>query len=231
MSSEGKIEIRNLRDGDWYWAHKAVIREFASKVGAIGIAVYDFLASLADSRQQCFPSQKYIARALGCSRATVNKKIKVLEKSGLIRVEKRSRYHCVYHLLRVRCKAREIQMSTQGNSDVNQSDTNDNKLTRIIKNIDIDNKNLLNADVKRFDNVGPDFRKKLLALDLAEALNDRKGLPLYVSYARKYRESFLRRVLGEVREIPDRRIKKSRGALFNHLVQKYANQTDQHIRH
>ena len=32
----------------------------------------------------------------------------------------------------------------------------------------------------------------------------------------------LRQTLGEVMEIPQERIKKSRAALFNHLIQKYA---------
>ena len=43
MSNQEKIEIRDLRNGDWYWVHKAVIQKYAQKVGAIGIAVYNFL--------------------------------------------------------------------------------------------------------------------------------------------------------------------------------------------
>jgi biotin operon repressor len=116
-----KIEVRDLRNGNWYWIHRAVIKEYTPKIGATGIAVYNFLASCADTQQSCFPSQKYIAEHLGYSRATVNKAIQVLEKNGLIRIEKRSRYHCVYHLLKVRCKAGKTQKSSRGNSDVNQS--------------------------------------------------------------------------------------------------------------
>ncbi len=230
MSNQEKFEIRDLRNGGWYWVHKAVIREYAPKVGAIGIAVYNFLASLVDSNQVCFPSKKYIARALGYSRATINRKIKLLERSGLIKVEKRSRYHCVYHLLKVRCKARETQMSTGRNSDVNQGDTNNNKLTRIINNIDIDNKNLLESNFKLFNRFKPRTREELLAKDLAKALKDRKGFPLYLSYSKRYPESLLRKVLGEVKEIPDTRIRKSRGALFNHLIQKYAKESSKNFR-
>ncbi len=220
MSNQEKIEIRDLRNGGWYWVHKAVIREYAPKVGAIGIVVYNFLASLVDSSQVCFPSQKYIARALGYSRATISKKIKLLKENGLIRVEKRSRYHRVYHLLKVRCKPTETQMSTHGNSEFPQVDTNNNKLTRIINNIDISN----------FKKFKPKTREELLAKDLAKALKDRKGFPLYLSYSKRYPESLLRKVLGEVKEIPDTRIKKSRGALFNHLIQKYAKETSKNIR-
>jgi biotin operon repressor len=116
-----KIEVRDLRNGNWYWIHRAVIKEYTPKIGATGIAVYNFLASCADTRQSCFPSQKYIAEHLGYSRATVNKAIQVLEENKLIRIEKRSRYHCVYHLLKVRCKDGKTQMPSKGNSDVKQS--------------------------------------------------------------------------------------------------------------
>lgn len=230
MSNQEKIEIRDLRNGGWYWVHKAVIREYAPKVGAIGIVVYNFLASLADSSQVCFPSQKYIAERLGYSRATISKKIKLLEESGLIRVEKRSGYHRVYHLLKVRCKPTETQMSTYGNSEFPQVDTNNNRLTRIINNIDIDDKNLSHSNFKPAGTFKPISREELLAKDLATALKDREGFPLYLSYSKRYPESLLRKVLGEVQEIPDARIKKSRGALFNHLIQKYAKETSENIR-
>jgi len=110
MPHERTYEIRDLRNGDWYWIHKAVINDYVQKIGATGVIVYSFLASLANDRQSCFPSQKYIADKLGHSRATINRAMKRLEDSGLIRIEKRSRYHCVYHLLKVRCNTGETQM-------------------------------------------------------------------------------------------------------------------------
>ncbi len=119
--TNAKIEVRDLRNGNWYWIHRAVIKEYTPKIGATGIAVYNFLASCVDTRQSCFPSQKYIAEHLGYSRATINKTIKILEENELISIEKRSRYHCVYHLLKVRCKDDETQKSSSGNSGVNQS--------------------------------------------------------------------------------------------------------------
>jgi biotin operon repressor len=109
--SNNQIEIRDLRNGEWYWIHRAVIQVYASKIGAPGVMVYNLLASMADSGQTSFPSQKYMAACLGYSRTTVNKTIKRLEKAGLIKVEKRDRYHCRYSLLKVRCKAGETQMS------------------------------------------------------------------------------------------------------------------------
>jgi biotin operon repressor len=227
MANERTYEIRDLRNGDWYWIHKAVINDYVQKIGATGVIVYSFLASLANDRQSCFPSQKYIADKLGYSRATVNRAMKRLEDNGLTRTEKRSRYHCVYHLLKIRCNSSEIQMSHRRNSGVIYFDTNDNNITRNINNNVRKDNNFMNSKPNALDEFRPGTRLELLAFDLASALNDRKSLPVYLSYARRYPESLLRRILGEVKEIPDRDIKKSRAALFSYLIKKYAQENDQ----
>jgi len=221
--SANPIEIRDLRNGEWYWIHRAVIQDYASRIGAVGVAVYNLLASMADSGQLCFPSQKYMAKCLGYSRATVNKTIKRLEVACLIKIEKRDRYHCRYSLLKVRCKPSETQMSTRGNSDVKYFDTNDNDITRI--NNDIDRLKIKKSNFMTFKGFKPKTREELLALDLAQGLGDLSGFPLYLSYARKYPESALRKALSEARSIPAQKIKKSRGAFFNYLIQKHAQKT------
>jgi hypothetical protein len=71
-------------------------------------------------------------------------------------------------------------------------------------------------------NFKPKNEKEVLALDLASKLSDLANLRLYLSYAYKYPESLLRKALGDVMEVPIGKIRKTRGALFNHLVQKYA---------
>lgn len=73
-------------------------------------------------------------------------------------------------------------------------------------------------------NFKPKNEKEALALELASRLSDLANLRLYISYAYKYPEGVLRKSLGEAMEVPFRNIKKSRGALFNHLVQKYAKE-------
>ncbi len=210
--------IRNLKNCSWYWVDKIIIQKYVPQIGTMGFTVYSFLASLADRNQSCFPSQKYIAKRIGCSRSTVNKSIKALVKYGLIKKGTKSRYHCIYSLTKVRCKVEETQMSHTGNSDVSQRNTNDNKRIRNIDNIDKNGKWFpKNKALKEFQ---PRTREELLAVDLAVALDDYQGLPLYISLAKKYPEAFLRNILGQVRGIPQEKIKKSRGALFNHLVQK-----------
>ncbi len=211
-----KPPVRKLEAGQWYWVSRSVLRDHASQIGFAGIAVYNVLASFADGSQRCFPSQKYIAEILGCSRSTVSRAIEKLEKCGLIKKEKRDRYTCVYVLLKVdRCSFEETQMLHRCNSDVQNLHTNDNKLT-IIKN---DNDRGKDFGIRSFN---PTNRKEILALDMAESLNDIENLKFYLSLVGKYPESFLRHVLGQVTEVPEEEIKRNRAALFNYLVQKKA---------
>lgn len=95
----------------------------------------------------------------------------------------------------------------------NDNDINDKDINNIDSNDNIDTKNEFNSFSLT--------KEELLAMDLAEGLNDRANLGFYLSVCRKYPESFLRKIYSEVKEIPLRRIKKSKGALFNYLVQKY----------
>ena len=220
MTKEIKNKVRDLRNGSWYWIHRRILKEYSKRVGAAGILVYNFLVSLADEGQSCFPSQKYIANSLGYSRSYINEVLRRLEENGLIKIEKKGRYHRIYYLLKVRCKVERTQVSGIANSGVKYSDTNNNKLTRNINNNVKGNKNFLNFN--SFKGFKPKTRKELLAVDLARELNDEKSFPLYLYYAKKYPESVIRRVLGEVKETPPERIKKSRAALFNYLIKKYA---------
>lgn len=90
----------------------------------------------------------------------------------------------------------------------------------ILKN-DIDNNNSPDSAL----GTSKEFKSKELAMDIARALEDQENLALYISYCRRYPLSLLKKVLDEVRQIPSEKIKRSRGALFNYLVQKYAKET------
>lgn len=76
MNDDKKIEVRDLKNGNWYWIPKAVIQH-APKIRTTGIAVYNFLASLVNRNQSCFPSQKYIA--------DLTLTVKVKSKFGMIK--------------------------------------------------------------------------------------------------------------------------------------------------
>lgn len=101
---------------------------------------------------------------------------------------------------------------------------NDISIKRYLLRNDIEDKYISVPSLRGPDRFRPKDRVGQLALDLAQSLADLKGLPLYVFYARKYPESFLRMTLGAVKDIPNEKIKNSRAALFNHLVQKYAKE-------
>ncbi len=109
------------------------------------------------------------------------------------------------------------------------------KITEISKNgcLPIDTENLLNKlkidTDEAVDNPPKDpKRERHIAYDLAQGLNDLQNFPLYLSYARKYPEPFLRKILALVLDVPPEKINKSRGALFNYLAQKYATNSTNH---
>jgi hypothetical protein len=102
---------------------------------------------------------------------------------------------------------------------------NDISIKRYIIKNDIDRKT---QSVFSVADCVPQAKARLLAIYLSQELNDRKGFPLYLAYSKKYPESLLKQVLVEVKAIPDGKIRKSRGALFNHLIQKYAQKLFKH---
>ena len=73
----------------------------------------------------------------------------------------------------------------------------------------------------------PRTREEALAWDLALGLADLEAVPLYLSLASKHPEFLLRRIMAHVQELPAHRIKKSRGALFNYMIQQYDATTKQ----
>jgi cell division protein FtsI/penicillin-binding protein 2 len=166
---------------------------------------------------------------IGMSKRTVIRRIRQLQELGLLGVEKR-RGRCLYRLLKPEVTKRTQVGDKKDTPEVTGGNTNKNYLTRINNN-NIDNIKFFNFKSKAFKGFKPKTREELLALDIARELNDLKALSLYLSYARKYPESLLRRVLGEVKEIPIRRIKKGRAALFNYLIKKYAQEASKNHRH
>ena len=120
----------------------------------------------------------------------------------------------------------DADMSHGGPKGETNGNTNNNKEQE-------ENNNVVVCDSKCHDTIkrpeteaGYESKSELLAHDLAEALNDRNHYTIYLSYAKQYSESFLRRVLAETKMTPDRKIRKSRSALFNYLVYHYAAKRD-----
>lgn len=221
MKKHGEIEIRSIKRGKWYWIEKNILKNYASELKSSGLAVYNVLAYFSNSKSQsCFPTQRTIANLIGLSRRTVSRKIRLLKEKRLIAV-KRMNGRFKYFLLYPKesknnrgCDKKDISVETRGN-------TNKNKITRINNNVNEDRKTF---NIKSFMEFKPKTRKELLASDLAKGLNDSKSLPFYLSVVRQYPEPLLMKLLGEVREIPSEKIKKSRAALFNYLLQQHAKE-------
>lgn len=216
MKSNEPIIIRSIKDGPWYWINKKLLQDFGKILSPSGIAVYNVLAKYSNSStQSCFPSQKKIADEIGISRKTVREKIKEIEKLGLLHI-KRKRGACIYTLLRIgaSCATGWNESSLKGES---RGYTKENK-GNIYNN---DNREFKNSFIQNKNKFIPKTRDDILALDLAKSLNDMDGLPFYRSIAQKHSGSLLRKILGEVREIPSHKIKKSRKSYFNYLIRKY----------
>ncbi|WP_394772120.1 hypothetical protein [Mucilaginibacter sp.] len=60
-----------------------------------------------------------------------------------------------------------------------------------------------------------------LAHEIAAKLEDPNALSLYLTFAHQVPHEKLRELLDRVAGIPDRQIKRTRGALFTHLVNQY----------
>lgn len=213
------INLRKLGAGDWYWINKAVIQMYAGTISFSEVTVYNFLASMADENQRCFPSQKYIAEHLGCSRATIHRAIQKLEKSKLIMVDKKSSNHHVYYLLALPCSTEETPMSHERNQGAQKIDTNNTNKQ------ELENNSFVGAQKNIPEYFHVTTRQELLANDIADILNDHEHHKTYLSFANKYPEVFLRKILSEVKQIPERKIRKSRKALFMYLVNYYAHKT------
>ncbi|MEZ5671905.1 MAG: helix-turn-helix domain-containing protein [Thiotrichaceae bacterium] len=72
----------------WYATYNDFGATWGKKIGAVGIAIYQALASRA-WEGQCFPSYQTIAEDTGVSRPTAIKYIKILQDAGLIEVQPR----------------------------------------------------------------------------------------------------------------------------------------------
>ena len=61
-------------------------------------------------------------------------------------------------------------------------------------------------------------KEEKLAREIAIALDDLVALPIYEKFTNKYAEQFLRKILQKTLSVPEKDIRKTRGALFTYLV-------------
>ena len=131
MNNDEKNEIRSIAERGWYWISQAVLRRYGRILKSSGLAVYNVLASYANSKSQtCFPTQKSIAGHLGVSVRTVNRKIRLLKDFKLIKVKKKGD-RCFYSLLKVDTPKGKRLYDKRDTRDRTPGKSNNNKLTKI----------------------------------------------------------------------------------------------------
>ena len=64
-------------------------------------------------------------------------------------------------------------------------------------------------------------QQTMLANELAETLHDFHSITQYLRFTERYTEEQLRETLDRVMAMPAEKIKRSRGALFTHLIKNY----------
>lgn len=222
MSERDTPDTRSIRDGDWYWVNKALIRDHAKDIGALGIAVYNCLAFFVDRDQTCYPTQEKIGRMLGFSRVSVCKAVALLERRGLITVDKFGRYgKCTYRLRPIRCKANRAGVLSTGTPGVNHRNATNIYPSRLNNNTAPAEPFVHRKTVDHAQGFQPTISNEPLALELADCLDDRQNLGLYLSCVRRCPESLLRGVIRDIQQIQTGDIHKDRIALFNRLIRAY----------
>lgn len=93
-----KIEIRDLRSGDWLWTHKTIL--FSPYISASDFKTYCGLASYAGNHdQRSWPSLQTLATKLNMGKSTIIRSLKILESCKLIQIDRRDGTSNLYSLL------------------------------------------------------------------------------------------------------------------------------------
>lgn len=83
-----KFQVRDLRNGNWFWINKQALKIIADNIGAKGIAVYNCLCYFATNQAEfCFPSLNTLATMCHFSTRTVMRVLKELRGLGIINIE------------------------------------------------------------------------------------------------------------------------------------------------
>ena len=177
------------------------------------------LSTFMDAEGRCFPSQEALAKSLGISRTAATKRMKTLLAfrwkgkplvfANKVRGSKGKFDNTIYTVL---------PESSLGIFDVKKKPEHNHVNISHVAGVYPNQSQTIN---KIYNTVTEKNRYKVdpLALDLARDMGDTKSLAYYQKVTRRYPASILLRARGEVLE--ERHIKKSRGAMFAHLVKKH----------
>ena len=196
------------------------------------LKVYVALTILAGpERRPVRQSLSELGEVSGLSTGTVSKAVGELCRKGHISYEAGDNQHSssVFEITRPLAGLR-FGMADEGDAPGEIPRTQAENGTCSPKNeqgAPISNRDSLNLDIGSGRGRAYKTREQALAEEIARTFNDVEGIALYLDYCRRYPETIIRRAYGEVKELPDSAIRRSRGALFNYLVQKYANEHEE----
>ena len=98
---DAPFEIRDIRNGEWYWVQREVLS--SKEINASDKLVYSALAYFAHNKtQECFPSYTKICELVNLHKNTVIKAIKALIEYGFISKKKEKGRSNYYELLKIR---------------------------------------------------------------------------------------------------------------------------------
>lgn len=144
INMEDNFQVRDLRNGDWYYVHKIVYEKYGQRIGAIGLAIYNALCYYANTFSgKCYPSENTLSQKLNISSVCIRFYLKKLQAQKLIKIisGKKSGKVNLYYILKVKNKVKGSKQVTTPRKQVirgsKQVTTNKNKITRIINNKEV----------------------------------------------------------------------------------------------
>ena len=115
MSAEKTAKVRDRRKPGWFRMDDELIEVYGPKVGVHGIAVYAAICRHADKEESSHPSLRTLCERLKIGRKKLLDTLALLEKEGLISVERGDRANVsVYTLL-------DVPKAAKGGSDENHA--------------------------------------------------------------------------------------------------------------
>lgn len=81
-------KVKDSRERGWFWLDNDIVEQYLPEIGTYGMAIYSMLCFHADKSGKAFPSLSTIAKKTKSSRPTVLKYLGILEKEGLISIDR-----------------------------------------------------------------------------------------------------------------------------------------------
>lgn len=187
INYDAPIEIRDARNGSWFWIHTHVWRD--KRLSMLDKMVYGTIASYVNNGQSAFPSTAKISVDCERSKRHIYRSLKNLEKHKYLSIERISGKPNIYTLLKT---IPVTPMSLP--SDTHVTTTSDTTAPLTISNITISNNYIPLS--KKAGSVGCPLGKEkhFLCIDFLNRLAKMKNLPTtWINFSKQV--SFLHKLL------------------------------------